>query len=73
MYKGSTVSQSRCMECGDVRERVEVVYAVDVNVLGHADLVSSLAKSTEFEDMVDSNAVECPVCMRKVHPLCVSM
>ncbi len=66
MYKGSSVSQKRCLECGNVREKVEDIYAVDVGVKGFPDVVAALAQATNFEDMVDGNAVECPVCERKV-------
>ncbi len=54
-----------------MREKVEDIYAVDVNVKGHPDVVSALAHATNYEDMVDSNAVECPVCERKVGVRCV--
>jgi hypothetical protein len=66
LYKGSSVSQKRCLECGNVREKVEDIYAVDVGVKGFPDVVAALAQATNFEDMVDGNAVECPVCERKV-------
>ncbi len=66
LYKGVSVSQKRCLECGGVRESVEDIYGVTVAVKGFPDVVSSLAQATNYEDLVDGNAVECPMCLRKV-------